>query len=201
MSKRPGRALLRREQPNEGWSDSQLVRACLDGDDQAWAALIDKYKSLIYGIAVRYHLTREDCADVFQTVCLELFSELPKLRKPRSLRSWLISVAAHTSYHWKRRNRRRWDRERTDVEEDALPPDSAVSADLLQEFEQEQIVREAVASLPPRCREMIRLLFYEHPPLPYKEVAGRLGLATGSIGFIRGRCLKRLAKALEKAGF
>ena len=47
---------------------------------------------------------------------------------------------------------------------------------------------------------MIRLLFYEQPPLPYVEVARRLGLATGSIGFIRGRCLKRLQKELEEQG-
>jgi len=37
--------------------------------------------------------------------------------------------------------------------------------------------------------------------LRYQEVAKRLGLATGSIGFIRGRCLRRLQRALEKAGF
>ena len=48
---------------------------------------------------------------------------------------------------------------------------------------------------------MIRLLFYEEPPVPYRDLAERLGLATGSIGFIRGRCLKRLQRALEKAGF
>ena len=34
-----------------------------------------------------------------------------------------------------------------------------------------------------------------------EEVAERLGLATGSIGFIRGRCLKRLQRALEESGF
>ena len=39
---------------------------------------------------------------------------------------------------------------------------------------------------------MITLLFFEHPPQPYNEVAEKLGLARGSIGFIRGRCLKRL---------
>jgi DNA-directed RNA polymerase specialized sigma24 family protein len=48
---------------------------------------------------------------------------------------------------------------------------------------------------------MMRLLFWENPPLPYAEVALRLGLATGSIGFIRGRCLDRLQKALEELGF
>jgi DNA-directed RNA polymerase specialized sigma24 family protein len=48
---------------------------------------------------------------------------------------------------------------------------------------------------------MIRLLFYVEPPLPYREVAQRLGLAVGSIGFIRGRCLKRLQKTLLAMGF
>ena len=65
----------------------------------------------------------------------------------------------------------------------------------------EQMVREANVSLSPRCQELIRLLFYTEPPLPYKEVARQLGLAVGSIGFIRGRCLERLAKALRKVGF
>ena len=41
----------------------------------------------------------------------------------------------------------------------------------------------------------------EHPPVPYNEVARRLNLATGSIGFIRGRCLKRLKKLLQEKGF
>ena len=63
------------------------------------------------------------------------------------------------------------------------------------------MVREAIDRLPPRCREMIQLLFFEHPPVRYDELARRLNLATGSIGFIRGRCLKRLKKLLEEEGF
>jgi hypothetical protein len=45
------------------------------------------------------------------------------------------------------------------------------------------------------------MLFYQQPPLPYNEVAQRLGLATGSIGFIRGRCLRQLEKILLDSGF
>jgi RNA polymerase sigma factor (sigma-70 family) len=201
MRIRPVTGLLNPDEPNKSWSDGRLVRSCLDGDERAWSALIEKYKQLIYSIPAKYHLPPEDCADIFQMVWLELFSELPKLRKPGSLRSWLISVTAHTAFHWKKRGRRRAERERGDVEEEALPPDPATQPDLLEEVEREQIVRDAVDGLSPRCREMIRLLFYEQPPLPYKKVAQRLGLATGSIGFIRGRCLKRLAKTLQKAGF
>ena len=45
------------------------------------------------------------------------------------------------------------------------------------------------------------MLFFETPARPYDEIAKELGLATGSIGFIRGRCLAQLRKQLEKKGF
>jgi len=67
--------------------------------------------------------------------------------------------------------------------------------------EREQSVREAIAALPDRCRELVQLLFYQQPPMPYDEVARKLGLATGSIGFIRGRCLKKLRANLKESGF
>jgi DNA-directed RNA polymerase specialized sigma24 family protein len=82
-----------------------------------------------------------------------------------------------------------------------LSGDTPIPPDRLASLEREQMIREAIAALPPRCKEMIDLLFFEHPPLPYNEVAHRLSLARGSIGFIRGRCLKRLKRILEEKGF
>jgi len=156
--------------------------------------LIDKYKKLIYSVPVKYGASPEDAADVFQGVCLELFSELPRLREIDALRSWLITVAANKYFRWKRSQRRHASAEAA-VETDVVLPV------LVEELEGEQIIREAVERLPHRCRELIRLLFYEHPALPYSQVAERLGLATGSIGFIRRRCLQRLQQILEESGF
>jgi RNA polymerase sigma factor (sigma-70 family) len=187
--------------PDPGWSDKRLVQACLDGSEQAWSALIDKYKRLIYSIAVRYGASPEDAADIFQSVCLELFSQLSHLRKTAALPGWLITVTAHQSFHWKRRHLKRQDRERTNLEVEELDAHLPVPADVTEEAEREQMVRDATARLSPRCQEMIRLLFYTEPPLPYRDVARRLGLATGSIGFIRGRCLQRLQKTLHAMGF
>ena len=70
----------------------------------------------------------------------------------------------------------------------------------LDEMERDQLVREAIFTLPERCRDLFQFLFYSQPPLRYREVAQQLGLAIGSIGFIRGRCLKRLQRSLEKQG-
>jgi RNA polymerase sigma factor (sigma-70 family) len=184
----------------EAIEDEWLVQGCLQGEPKAWEELIDKYKRLIFSIPIKYGASPEDAADVFQAVCIEVLNSLPQLKSAQSLRSWLITVTIRQSYRWKRRQAHH-------VELDAMEPDAAENiasttyADTLAQLEQEQIVREVVSQLTPRHRELVRLLFFEQPALPYAEVARRLGLATGSIGFIRGRCLEKLRKALVEHGF
>lgn len=179
--------------------DEQLVQACLHGDEKAWNRLIDKYKRLIYSVPIKYGLSPDDAADIFQNVCVDLFTNLSKLRKVESIRSWLITVATHKCFHHRKQQRK-------DVELDAMEQEMAeeivpAAPQVMQEVQEEQAVRDAVQRLSPRCAELVRMLFFEQPPLPYTEVARKLGLATGSIGFIRGRCLNRLQKILGELGF
>ena len=186
-------------QPNPEWSNTRIVAECLAGDERAWSALLDRYKNLIYSIPLRYGTPHQDAADIFQAVCLDLFNELPRLRDAEALQGWLARVTTNKCYHWKRRQ---FEQERdTEEEVENLSAVQVIPPDVLAELEREQMVREAMEHLPPRCREMIELLFFEHPPVAYNEVARRLNLATGSIGFIRGRCLKRLKKLLQEKGF
>jgi RNA polymerase sigma factor (sigma-70 family) len=179
------------------WSDERLVRACLDGNQEAWSALIERYKRLIYSIPVKWNLSSEDANDVFQSVCVDLYSELSRLREPRALPKWLIQTALHKCARLKQQQSRFVDQEITEH----LAPVSAAADSILAEVEQEQILRDAVAGVPARCAEMIRMLFFESPARPYGEIAKKLGLAVGSIGFIRGRCLDKLRKQLEAFGF
>lgn len=179
------------------WTDARLVAACLQGDEQAWSALIARYKRLIYSFPIRYGASAQDAADVFQAVCVKLCLELPRLRKRESLRSWLITVAAHESFHWRRRLDWRTRREGGELDE-TLPDGASLPSALLEQAEREQRIRGAIARLSPRCQQLIHLLFYEQPTVPYAEIARRLGLATGSIGFMRGYCLKKLQALLEQ---
>ncbi len=185
--------------PASEWTNSRLVQECLRGNNEAWNLLVDRYKALIYSIPVRYGLPPQDAADIFQAVCLDLFNEMGRLREAEALQAWLVRVTTHKCYHWKR--------QQAPVDDfgddglDQLTADSPAAAEVMADLEREQLVRDAIRMLPPRCREMIELLFFEHPPQPYHEVAEKLGLARGSIGFIRGRCLKRLKRILQEKGF
>src|SRR5713101_3097574 len=74
--------------------------------EEAWSLLIEKYKALIYSIPVKYGLPPHEAADVFQSTCMELLTRLPQLREPRALPKWLMQVAHHQCYRWKRQQRR-----------------------------------------------------------------------------------------------
>jgi len=190
---------LQNPAPEPTWSDTRLVQKCLVGDERAWSALIAKYKRLVYSIPVKYGVHPEDAADIFQAVWLELFGALPRVRDSAALRGWLVTVTTHLTFHWQLK-RRRAEQTLTDFDGLTVPSEPDAPGDLIEQLEREQLVREAVAGLPERCREIIRLLFYQQPPLPYQDLAKHLGLARGSIGFIRGRCLRRLHHTLEQMG-
>src|SRR4051794_21185943 len=70
----------------------ELVSAAVEGDQSAWDALVVRYTPLVLGIAMRFRLSRDDVADVSQTVWLLLVQHLPKLRTPEALPGWIATT-------------------------------------------------------------------------------------------------------------
>jgi RNA polymerase sigma factor (sigma-70 family) len=179
------------------WTNRELVDDCLKGNESAWAALLARYKNLIFSIPIRDGLPHEDAADIFQSVCVDLLVEMPKLREPEALAAWLITVTRHKCQRF------RGSAEAGSAEEtmEFTPSSNPTPDKVLRQLQEEQTLREALLTMSPRCRRLLQALFYEDPPRPYQELAHTLALSVGSIGFIRGRCLKKLRTELEKTGF
>lgn len=192
MSTAPGRA---RPSSASNFSDSDLVRQCLKGNEAAWSALIGKYKNLIFSIPIRYGFSEEDSADIFQAVCMDLLTELPRIREPNALAGWLIQVARNKCFH------RRQAQENHPLQEINESHSMKEPEQLVEHVEREQALREALLYLPPRCQQLVQMLFFEVPARPYQQVSKELDLAEGSIGFIRRRCLNKLRQRLEQFGF
>jgi len=187
------------KQGGKAWDDTRLVKECLGGNQEAWSSLVDKYKALIYSIPVKYGLPSQEAADVFQSTCLELLARLPELREPRALPKWLMQVAHHECYRLKRQSQRVVSRDgNADLPEPETP---AIAESLVEQTQAEQMLREAMSALTPQCRRLVEMLFFEASPRPYTEVAAALGLAVGSIGFTRQKCIERLRLRLEELGF
>jgi RNA polymerase sigma factor (sigma-70 family) len=174
-------------------SDEKLVRDCLSGSEEAWSTLVDKYRRLIFSIPIKFGFSRDEASEVFQEVCFTMLSELGRLRQPRTLSAWLMKVTIHECL-LASKQRARHVFLYGDCSDACAFPDT-----LIEEVQLQQSVREAISKLNRRCRSLIDMLFCTSPPIPYEEVARRLGVAKGSIGFIRMRCIEGVRRVLEES--
>ena len=168
-----------------------LVVRARDGDERAWAALVERYAPLIWSLCRRYRLDTTDTADVGQNVWLLLVNQLGKIRDPAALPGWL---AATTRRECTRVLNKAQARQAARREPDAenIPDGQAETIEqVLLATERNAALREAFTHLPPRDQQLIALLI-EAPPVPYAEISARLGIAVGSIGPNRRRCLDKL---------
>src|SRR5271165_2750307 len=83
-----------------------LVRRAAEGDEQAWAALVGRFASLVWGIARGHGLTQADAADVSQTTWLRLAEQLKLIRQPERIGAWLATTARRECLRTLRRQKR-----------------------------------------------------------------------------------------------
>jgi RNA polymerase sigma factor (sigma-70 family) len=187
------------EQPWSQQSDTHLVGACLDGREDAWHALIARYKRLVFSIPIKKGIPHEDAVDIFQAVWVDCFQNLASLRDMERVQPWLIRITVRKCYRFLQDRHSPTEVAEAEAQEEAA---SDVASDaLLEQLEREQVIRNAIETLTPRCREVITLLFYEDPRPSYQAIATRLGLSANSIGFTRERCLKCLKDVLGSMGY
>lgn len=168
-----------------------LVVRARDGDERAWAALVERYAPLIWSLCRRYRLDTTDTADVGQNVWLLLVTQLGKIRDPAALPGWLATTTRRecarvlNKAQVPQAARREPDAENIPDGEAETIEQGVLAA------ERHAALREAFTHLPPRDQQLIALLT-EDPPVPYAEISARLGIAVGSIGPNRRRCLDKL---------
>jgi len=185
-----------REDVDPTYDDSvvmDLVTQARGGDVRAWDTLVERYAPLIWSICRKYRLGPADAEDVGQSVWLCLVAQVDKLREPAALPGWLATTTRrecvrvvhaargpHAALY--------------PLDAENIPDGQADSAeqDLLA-AERHAALRQAFADLPPHGQRLIAMLAADLP-VPYAEISARLGIAVGSIGPTRRRCLDKMRR-------
>lgn len=175
----------------EKLSDSALLARCLDGDQTAWRMIVRRYRNLVYSTALEVGLDADDAGDVFQEVWVELHRSVSRIRNPDALPRWLMVATRRLAYKVAVRRRRSV----SGVSRDLVDP-ATLSDEAYRVLRTRQRLEEALEHLDERCASLLRLLFLHPEKMSYDEIAKQTGLAIGSIGPIRSRCLERLKKLL-----
>jgi RNA polymerase sigma factor (sigma-70 family) len=171
----------------------ELVRAASDGDQAAWAEIVDRFSGLVWSTTRAHRLSPAEGADVAQTTWLRLVENLDRIADPERLGGWLATTARRECLrHLRLRGRE------VMVEDDTFfeAPVAETAESALITRERDDALRHAFARIGERCQALLRMLAAPEPP-SYEEIGAALDMPIGAIGPTRARCLERLKRTPE----
>jgi RNA polymerase sigma factor (sigma-70 family) len=170
-------------------SDEELVRACRDGNEQAWTVLVERFSRYVYAIAVQaYRLSEHDAEDVFQEVFARAYEHLATLRAAESIRPWIGQLTRRLAIDRLRVSGRE------QVSSDALEQVEGRADTELERIEVALAVHAAMATLPEHCQEILDRFFAREQS--YQQIAAELQVPMGTIASRISRCLSKLRQQL-----
>ncbi|GAA2314507.1 MULTISPECIES: RNA polymerase sigma factor [Streptomyces] len=181
-----------------------LVQAAADGDAAAWKALVEGLSPLVWSVVRAHRLSDADAHEVYQTAWFRFAQHLGRIREPGKAGAWLASTTRHECLKVIRSAQRLTltdDPRLLDrASEDGTPEQSLLdSEEAAAQSERVRRLWQEFEELGERCRQLLRVLMATPPP-SYHDVSAALGIAVGSIGPLRQRCLRRLRARLEARG-
>jgi RNA polymerase sigma factor (sigma-70 family) len=173
-----------------------LADAARAGSPEAFGQIVTELSPLLWQVARAAGLDRGDAEDVVQTVWLRLLDHLHGIRTAAALTSWLVVTTRREA--WRVRAAGRKIRPVADDWLALLPDPEPGCEERVILADQYRALRIALHQLPRRCQELLRIVAFVPRP-DYAAVAAELGMAVGSVGPTRGRCLGKLRALLADA--
>jgi RNA polymerase sigma-70 factor, ECF subfamily len=171
--------------------DGELLSAIRAGDEDAMAALYDRYSSIVYSVALRILADTAAAEDVLQEVFIQLWRNTGRFDSTRgALAPWLAVITRNRAIDSLRK--RHPDSDIDDVVV-AVVPDMAGDAERSVAMEK---VRGVLGDMPPPQRSALELAYFEG--LTHTEIAAKTGEPLGTVKTRIRSGLLALRKAFEK---
>jgi RNA polymerase sigma factor (sigma-70 family) len=180
-------------------SDIELVKQALNGNDSAYTELMNRYKKKVEIIVSR--LVKKEVEDLVQEIFTKAFTSLSTFKSEFSFSTWLYKIATnHCIDHIRKRKISTYSLdEELELEEDTVHreiPDWSKTPDYeLLRKEKNEIIHQAINSLPEHYRKVIILRHFEDKS--YEEIAKELKLPIGTVKIHLFRARELLYKKLK----
>jgi RNA polymerase sigma-70 factor (ECF subfamily) len=176
----------------------RLVQALKRGEEEAYRCLIERYKGMVYGIALRVVGDPTEADDVAQETFVRVYEKVDRFRGGSKLSTWVYRIALNLSLERQRRIRRRgetsWDglaASDSAVVDPAPTPEQAAA-----QASEAEAVRAAIGRLPERYRVPLVLCYMEE--LSLAQAAELVGITEGGMKARLHRARKMLLACLSR---
>ena len=161
--------------------EEELVRRSKQGDEEAFATLVNTYKKRVFHLT--YSLTRnqEVADDLAQEVFLKVFLALPKFRERSRFDTWLYQIAGnHTKDFLRKKGRLKQVRLDEAMEGRERLEDETMKRERETDLEKKRrIIYEVIRTLPEKYQLILSLRDIQ--ALPYDEISRALQISPGTV--------------------
>ena len=176
-------------------NDQILINQIVEGDTNAFAILVDRYKDLVFTLALRMLKNREEAEEVAQDTFIKTYKSLDKFKGDSKFSTWIYRVAYNTSLDRIKKNKKHLN----DVEINEFTAHQVISIDnaldKLETKEQGEAIQRCIALLP--NEESFLLTLYYFDDLSLNDISKIVGITANSIKVKLFRSRKKLASILK----
>lgn len=179
----------RRGRRHRGASEADLLGWAREGDDQAFAELVERSRKRLFAVCVRITGDEHSARDASQAALLDAWRALPRFEGRASFSTWVCQIGSRAALAVVAKRRA--------VLVDEVPePVGPFSAHLEESAVAVSAVRWALEKLPPDFRQA--LVLREYADLSYQEIAEAQGVPVETVKTRINRARRAVAHVLEQ---
>jgi RNA polymerase sigma-70 factor (TIGR02954 family) len=167
-------------------SEERLVQKAINGDDEAFLALMQAYKIDLYKTALSFLKNEHEALEALQEVTYRAYKSIRQVREGSYFKTWLIRIMINYCNDQLKRNKR------TVLNEEVLLRQGKP------ENHEEMELKEAMLALDERSREILTLKYFHD--LKIKDIADSMQCPEGTVKTWLNKALKMLRGKLEEKG-
>jgi RNA polymerase sigma-70 factor (ECF subfamily) len=182
---------------NTGPTDSEIISKVLQGEQQAFAELVNRYQNFVFTITLRYTNNREDAEEVAQDIFVKAYRSLADFRGASKFSTWLYTIVTTSCISFLRKKKletHSLDNEK--VFEQVKNQDSGFDANQVEQKSKIASVNEAIKLLSPDDAKIITLFYKGEQSL--EEIGQIIGMEPNTVKVKLHRARQRLKEKMEK---
>ena len=173
--------------------ENQWIQEVLAGDKQAYAHIINKYKTPLYGTILRMTRNPHDAQDLVQEAFIKVYQQLEKYNGTGSFSSWLYRVAINHCMDGFRKKRY----QQSEIDEEMVVNPNHPEVIFLKKEKNRQLER-LIATLPEDERLIILLRYMNE--LSYDEISEMVDIPLSTVRNKLHRAKKKMRKTVKREG-
>ncbi len=176
--------------------DQLYIQRVINGENHVFSLLVDKYKHMVFTLALRMVKNREEAEEVSQDTFIRVYNSLDKFKGESKFSTWLYRITYNKSLDCLKKQKRTIDSFSVDGYDDMNFPDMENIINGIERKERKIEIAKVLKELSPDDNTLITLFYYED--LSLAEISEVMGISSNTVKVKLFRSRNRLAVLLKE---